>query len=615
MLTAHVRTAHEEILHASYDPGIARRLVAFLAPYRRHVAFAFGLILVTALIEAAQPYLVKVAIDRYIAAGDLAGLAGVALLYLGLLLLEAAVGFGRTYLTTWIGQHAMHDLRERLFDRLQRLPVCFFDRQAVGRLVTRVTSDVEVLNDLFSSGVVAILSDAFMLLAIAATMIAIDWRLTLVTLAVTPLIFLVSLALRAPMRDSYRQIRRWVARMNAYLQEHVTGLEIVQLFRREAASEEGFAALNRGHKDAQLRSIRYYSLFYPLVEVLSALAIALVVWYGGGGILEGALTFGALVAFLQYAEKFFRPIRDLAEKYNLLQAAMASGERLIALLDEPLAPAGGPSRRLPEPRGEIVFEDVWFRYSPETWVLKGVSFRVPAGTRLALVGPTGSGKTTCASLLCRFYEPTRGRILLDGVDVRDYPDGILRERVGLVLQDFFLFSRSVAENVHLDAPSIDPARIDAALGALGAERFVAALPQGSDTPVGERGRSLSTGQKQLVAFARALAFDPPVLVLDEATSSVDSATEAVIDRALARLLAGRTAFVIAHRLSTIRRVDRILVLHHGEVREEGTHRELLAAGGLYARLHELQYADEAQPDRAAAPPSGRAHRDVGAGAR
>jgi ATP-binding cassette subfamily B protein len=425
-------------------------------------------------------------------------------------------------------------------------------------------------------------------------MFLVDPRLALVTLAVVPLILVVSLFFRIRMRSVYREIRMWVARMNAYLQEHVTGLDVVQLFRQERRSAREFGALNRGHRDAQVRSILYYALFYPIVEVLGAISIALVIWYGGGEILRGALTFGSLVAFIQYGEKFFAPIRDLAEKYNLLQAAMASAERLVDLLDEPLpepAATVRPADRLPEPAGEVLFEDVWFRYAAEPWILKGVTFRVEPGSRVALVGATGSGKTTCASLLARFYEVTRGRILLDGLDLRDYPLEELRKRVGLVLQDPFLFSRSVGENVDLDESMIDRARVEAAIRAVGAERFVAALPDGLGARVGERGRTLSTGQRQLVSLARALAFDPPVLVLDEATSSVDSESEALIEEAVRTLLADRTSLVIAHRLSTVRSAGWIVVLHHGEVREQGTHEELRAAGGLYARLYELQLVE------------------------
>ena len=584
----------DEIRYAPFDRRLAGRMLAFLAPYRKAMAAALFLLIVLAGIQALQPYLVKVAIDRHIAVGDAGGLLGVAALYFGLLVLDLALGFLQTWLTAWIGQQTMHDLRERLFDHLQRLPVPFFDRQAMGRLVTRVTSDVEVLNDLFSSGVVAVLSDLLMLVAVAVTMFLVDPRLALVTLAVVPLILVVSLFFRIRMRSVYREIRMWVARMNAYLQEHVTGLDVVQLFRQERRSAREFGALNRGHRDAQVRSILYYALFYPIVEVLGAISIALVIWYGGGEILRGALTFGSLVAFIQYGEKFFAPIRDLAEKYNLLQAAMASAERLVDLLDEPLpepAATVRPADRLPEPAGEVLFEDVWFRYAAEPWILKGVTFRVEPGSRVALVGATGSGKTTCASLLARFYEVTRGRILLDGLDLRDYPLEELRKRVGLVLQDPFLFSRSVGENVDLDESTIDRARVEAAIRAVGAERFVAALPDGLGARVGERGRTLSTGQRQLVSLARALAFDPPVLVLDEATSSVDSESEALIEEAVRTLLADRTSLVIAHRLSTVRSAGRIVVLHHGEVREQGTHEELRAAGGLYARLYELQLVE------------------------
>lgn len=593
----------DEPLHAPYDAHVARRLLAFLVPYRKQVAGALALLLALAIIEALQPYLVKIAIDRYIATGDLAGLFTIAFVYLGLLVLELGVGYGDTYLTAWVGQRAMHDLRERLFERLQRLPVAFFDRQPIGRLVTRVTSDVEVLNELFSSGVVAVLSDALMLVAIAIMMFAVNAELAVITLLVVPLVLAISFPLRRRMRDAEREIRRQLARLNAYLQERVSGLVVVQLFRQERASADEFADINREHQAAQLASVRYYALFYPLIELVGALAIALIVWYGGGEILRGALTFGSLVAFLQYAQKFFRPIRDLAEKYNLLQAAMASGERLINLLDEPLAPAPATERQqLPQPRGEIVFDDVWFRYSADSWVLRGVSFGVRPGEKLALVGPTGAGKTTCASLLCGFYEPTRGRILLDGLDVREYPRDELSRRVGLVLQDVFLFSRSVADNVHLDAAGVGDREVAAALEAIGTNGFVAELPAGADTEVGERGRSLSTGQKQLVAFARVLAHDPPVLVLDEATSSVDSTSEAQIEKAIGQLMAARSSIVIAHRLSTIRRVDQIVVLHKGAVCEHGTHQELLAREGVYARLYELQFADQEGRRRLAADP-------------
>jgi ATP-binding cassette subfamily B protein len=575
---------------------VARRLVTFLRPYRRHVAGALGLLLLLGAAEAIRPLLIKRAIDDHIAVGNITGLWVPALAFFGLLLFELVAGAFRSYLTTWVGQRAMHDLRERLFDRLQRLPIPFFDKNAIGRLMTRVTTDVEVLNDLFSSGVVAIIGDLVLMVAIAAMMFAMDWRLAVTTLVLLPVIAVVSFSFRSRMRDAYRDIRRWIARLNAFLQERVTGLAIVQLFRREEDSRREFEAINREHRDSQLRSVFYHSLFYPLVEVGGAVAVALILWYGGGQILRGTLTFGTLVAFLQYLHKFYSPIRDLAEKWNLLQAAMASGERLVALLDEPTDVDAGVDRGLPEARGEIEFQDVWFRYGTDDWTLRGVSFRVAPGERVALVGPTGSGKTTCASLLTRFYEVERGRILLDGTDVRDYPRAELRRRIGLVVQDVFLFSDTVRENVRLHEEAIDDERVRRSIEAIGADRFVDELPRGLDTEVGERGRALSTGQKQLLAFARALTFDPPVLVLDEATSSVDSESERLIESAEARLLTGRTSIVIAHRLATIRSVDRIVVIHHGEVREVGTHAELLAADGLYARLYQLQFAEQGAPD-------------------
>jgi len=582
--------AAQEPIHAPYDARIARRLLTYLRPYRSQVAIAVVLIMGVAAIETAQPWVIKTAIDDHIAVGDLEGLLGPATLYLSLLLLELGTGYAKTYLTGWIGQQAMHDLRRELFGRIQRLPVAFFDRTPLGRLVTRVTTDVEVLHELLSSGVVAVIGDMIMLLAVATVMVRMDWRLAIVAFLVIPPLVAVTFAFRRRMRDAYREIRRWVAAMNAFLQERVGGLAIIQLFRREEASAARFSGLNHAHRDAQLRSILHYALFYPAVELLGALSVALVVWYGGGRILTDALTFGTLVAFLQYVQKFFRPIRDVAEKYNLLQAAMASGERLVALLDEPVDdPGPAETTSLPEPAGEVVFEDVWFRYGEDRWAIRGVSFRVAPGERIGLVGPTGSGKTTIVSLLCRFYRPTRGRILLDGIPLDDWPARELRRRIGLVLQDPFLFRGSVRHNVRLGAERIDDTRIGDALRVVGADRLVERLPRGLDTEVGERGRALSTGQKQLLALGRALAYDPPILVLDEATSSVDAEAEGRIERAIERLLSDRSSVVIAHRLSTIRRVDRILVVHRGEIHESGTHETLLEADDLYARLHRLQF--------------------------
>ena len=484
----------------------------------------------------------------------------------------------------------MYDLRMELFGHLQRLSITYFDRNPVGRLMTRVTSDVETLNELFSSGVVTIFGDVFTLVAIMGMMLAIDVRLALVTFAVIPLVWLTARIFRRRIREAFRDIRTRLARLNAYLQEQLSGMRIVQLFGREQASAKRFGRLNQEHLDAHLRSITVYAVFFPVVEVLTAVAMALLLWYGGLRTLHGTLTVGVLAAFIQYTRRFFQPLQDLSEKFNLLQSAMASSERVFSLLDEPVT-VQEPARpvALSRPvRGLVRFEDVWFRYSPDgPWVLRDISFTAAPGRTIALVGATGAGKTTIVNLLLRFYDPERGRITVDGVDIRELSTADLRSVIGFVQQDLFLFTGDILHNLTLDAP-ITPEAARQAARRVGADRFIERLPAGYGHELGERGRSLSVGERQLLSFARALALDPRILVLDEATSSVDAEAEAQIQRAIAELMAGRTSIVVAHRLSTILHADEILVLHHGEIRERGSHRELLALGGLYDRLYQLQ---------------------------
>ncbi|MBI4410843.1 MAG: ABC transporter ATP-binding protein [Gemmatimonadetes bacterium] len=578
-----------------------RRLLRYLRPYRGRVALAVVLLLASALLQLIGPWLTKVALDRAIPGKDGALLAWLAAAYLGSLLAGFALEYLQTLLTTWLGQRVMYDLRRQIFGHLQRLSLPFFDRNPVGRLMTRVTNDVEVLNELFSSGVVTVFGDLFTLVFIIGAMLLMDWRLALVAMAVLPLVVLAAAVFRARIRDAYREIRIKLARINAFLQERITGVGVVQLFGRERDTGERFRAIDRDYLDAHLRSITYYALFFPVMELITAIALALLIAYGGREILEGTVTVGVIAAFLQYVRRFFQPIQDLSEKYNMLQGAMASSERIFKLLDtEPSVPEPAAPLRPPRAgKGEIEFRDVWFAYRKRDdgaqwdWVLKGVSFKVRAGERVALVGHTGAGKTTVINLLMRFYEPQAGEILFDGVPIQRVPLEELRSRVGLVLQDVFLFSRDLAYNIRLGRGDIDDARVRRAAARVGADRFIERLPQAYAHALGERGANLSVGERQLLSFARALAFDPLVLVLDEATSSVDSELEEQIQRALETLMRGRTSLVIAHRLSTVQNAHRILVLHHGELREEGTHAELLARGGLYARLHELQFAQPA----------------------
>jgi ATP-binding cassette, subfamily B, multidrug efflux pump len=582
----------EDLVAKSYDRTLLRRLLTYLRPYKSAVAVSFLLIVVMAGLDLVGPYLTKVAIDRHIMKGDAAGLAQVAVLYLLALVAAFAVRYGQVYMLQMTGQRVMLDMRRQIFGHLQGLHVAYFDRHPVGRLMTRVTTDVDAVNELFTSGVVTVFGDLFTLLGIMGVMLAMNLKLALVTFAVIPFFFVITNWFRQGSRQSFREVRRWVAQINAFLQENLTGMSVVQLFRREERNRTGFAAINRAHADANVTQIFYYAVFYPAIDILAAVAVALILLYGGGRVLAGTLTLGALVAFVQYSERFWRPISDLSEKFNILQAAMASSERIFTLLDTPaevVAPAvTAPAAAV---RGRVAFEDVSFAYAPPQWVLRDVDFVVEPGRSVALVGATGAGKTSIISLLARFYDVQEGRVTLDGVDVRDLDPARLRSSLALVLQDVHLFSGTIASNIRLGSPIPDE-RVREAARAVHAHDFIEALPKGYDTEVRERGATLSVGQKQLLSFARALAHDPRVLILDEATSSVDTETEALIQEALKVLLRGRTAIVIAHRLSTIQNVDEILVMHKGRIRERGTHQELLARRGIYWRLYQLQYKDQ-----------------------
>jgi ATP-binding cassette subfamily B protein len=586
--------AEEEVLGKAYDARLMRRLLRYLRPYTTYVVTAFFAIIAGAALQLVQPYLIKLAIDKYIASGDLSGLNRMAEAFLGILLGSFACEYIQTFAMQLTGQRIMFDLRMQIYRHLQRLDIQFYDRNPVGRLMTRVTTDVDVLNDLFTSGVVTVFGDVFTLAGIMIVMLSLNWRLALVAFAVLPLIVLVTQWFRRNVRESYRTVRTWIARINAYLQENIGGMATVQLFRRERRNFRRFDEINRGHRDANIESIFYYAVFYPAIEVIGALAAALIIWYGGGRVVAGALSLGALVAFIQYSQRFFRPISDLSEKFNLLQAAMASSERIFTLLDTRVVIEGPacPAERPSPARGHIAFDRVWFAYSGDDFVLRDVSFEVAPGQRVGIVGATGAGKSTIINLLMRFYEASRGAIQIDGVDVRRMPLDDLRSLFSLVLQDVQLFAGTIGDNVRLGNRAITDADVRRAVEAVHADRFIDRLPKGLASPVAERGATLSVGQKQLLSFARALAFNPKILVLDEATSSVDTETEILIRDALEVLMAGRTTIAVAHRLSTIQDMDKILVLHKGELREAGTHQQLLAARGIYYRLYQLQYKDQ-----------------------
>ncbi len=594
----------EEVLGKAYDSRLMKRLLVYLVPYRTTVMFAFFLIVVESALEIAFPLMTMLAVDDYMATGDLNGLLLIAVAYFGLLVVKLGVGFVQTYLLQSTGQKIMFDMRRQIFNHIQTLSTSFFDKNPVGRLITRVTSDVEVLNEMFSAGIVSVFGDILTLTGIMIALLIMNWRLALIVLAVVPLIMVVTAIFRAKARDGYRRVRIAVARISAFLQEHITGMSVIQLYNRERKSGEKFAAINREHLQANLDSVMAYAVFYPAVELLSATAIAMIVWYGGGQVLADTLTLGALIAFFQFSERFFRPIRDLSEKYNILQSAMASSERIFNLLDtkptivSPAMPRAIPSKgsapRGTEgsaSRGTVEFRNVSFAYNDDDWVLKDVSFEVGSGESVAIVGHTGAGKTTVTNLMTRFYDIQKGQILLDGVDIATIDLDSLRGRFAVVLQDVFMFSGTLGSNIRLGS-GISEERVLQAVEDVNLGSYVRSLEDGLNHPVNERGTTLSVGQRQLVAFARALAHDPEILILDEATSSVDTETEQQIRKAIDRLMTGRTSIVIAHRLSTIQRCDKIIVMHKGRIREVGTHQELLAERGLYFKLYRLQYKEQ-----------------------
>jgi ATP-binding cassette subfamily B protein len=651
----------EEVLGKAYDSRLMRRLLTYLHPYRGQVALAFASIILKAFADVLGPYLTKVAVDRYLAptkAGasglwswlsprPLIGVAQIAAIYLGLLVFSFLLEFLQTYFMQWTGQKVMFDLRSQIFRHLQRMHVAFYDKNPVGRLVTRVTTDVDALNEMFTSGVVSIFEDLFVLAGIVGVMLCMNWKLATITFAVLPLIIYSTKVFRDKVRDSYRRIRTAIARINSYLQEHVSGMVVLQLFNRERKAYDRFSEINRSHMDAYKDAIMAYSVYYPVVEILSSIAIASVIWFGGNDIIRKvtatsvalefnrhslvsfhlvatAASLGVLIAFMQYAQRFFRPIMDFSEKYNILQSAMAASERIFKLLDMPVEVVSPAVTKKPAGPGRIEFDHVWFAYrnieGPEPdkegkdhvgtaalgrsrpegsaaaadpdWVLRDVTFAIEPGETAAIVGHTGAGKTTLISLLLRFYDVQKGAVRIDGVDVKEMDLIDLRSRFGVVLQDPFLFSGTIGGNIRLGTQRIQDADVEQAAEDVNLGDFIRALPNGFKEEVRERGSTLSTGQKQLISFARALAHEPKILILDEATSSVDTETEFKVRDALGRMVEGRTSLIIAHRLSTVQRADKIIVMHKGQVREMGTHQQLLAQRGIYFKLYQLQYKDQ-----------------------
>lgn len=604
----------EEILGKAYDGRLMRRLLKYLRPYKWLALTALVLTTLSAPLVLAGPPLTKAAVDLFLEpdpskppagfalllkrSADFFGLGGsaaegvtfIAIIFLLANVAAFAVQYGQAVVMQTMGQYIMYDLRKQIFSRLQSLPIQFYDRNPVGRIMTRLTTDVDALNEMFTAGVIAVFGDVAIVLYIVLWMLWTNWELSLVSFSILPLLAALTIWFRLGARSAFRAVRVRIARINAFLQEHITGMQVVQIFNREEKEMATFRRINAAHRKANIDTIFYYAVFYPAVEIIGAVGIGLIIWYGGGQVIRDVATIGTLIAFVQLAKNFYEPISDLSEKYNILQAAMASSERIFKLLDEPVTITSPESpRRIGRARGRVEFQGVWFAYKDEEWVLKDVSFVAEPGERIAFVGHTGAGKTTITNLLLRFYDIQRGRILLDGVNVRELDLRELRSNFGIVLQDVFLFSGDIDSNIRLGSREISDARLQLAAKEVHAHDFISRLPQGYSTEVRERGAGLSVGQKQLISFARALAFDPRLLILDEATSSIDTETEILIRDAVERLMKGRTSLVIAHRLSTIQSVDKIVVLHKGEVREVGTHQSLLSKRGLYWQLYRLQF--------------------------
>ena len=593
MSTYKINKAEEEPLGKEIDSKLLKRLLSYFKPYKWYIVFTTLLTIIISALMAVRPRLNQIAIDDKILKDDIPGLQVIVLILLATLILQGIIQYVMIYLTSWIGQKIIFDLRKKIFDHVINLNLKFFDKNPIGRLVTRVTNDVEVLYEVFSSGIVTAFGDVFMIIWILFFMFTLDVNLSLVTLAVLPLLIYATSVFRRKVRSSYRKIRVLLARLNAYIQERISGISIVQLFVKEKRTTDEFEVINRKHTEENKNNIFYYALFFPVIELLGAAAAGLIIWYGGGQVIQGMIQVGVLISFIQFTEMFFRPLRALSEKYNILQSAMASSERIFHLLDtktlindpqEPLT--------IDNVKGRIDFKNVWFAYNHEDYVLRNVSFTINEGEKVAFVGATGAGKSTIINLLSRFYDVSEGEILLDGIDIRKFKQKDLRKNIAVVLQDVFLFSGDIKSNIDLGNTSISSDMLNSSVKNVGLNNFIESLPDKLYHKVNERGSTLSVGQKQLISFARALSFNPKILILDEATSSVDTNTELLIQNAIKKLIEGRTSIIIAHRLSTIQNCDKIIVMHKGELREMGTHQELLEKNGLYYKLYQLQYKDE-----------------------